>query len=114
MFVEDDASVIDSIIFDDTTVGEKAVVDKSIVDKQVWISSGGHIGYGDDFTPNEEETDNLNAGITLVGKGARIPGGIKIGRNCKIGCWVDSTDFSSKDIPSGKSVASKKPRRHPL
>jgi len=114
VFVEDDAVVRDSIIFDDTTVGGGAIVDKTIVDKQVWINPGSHIGYGNDFTPNKEETDNLNTGITVVGKGAKIPSGIKIGRNCKIGCWVDSADFPSKHIPSGESVSSKAPRRHPL
>ena len=114
VFVEDNAVVRDSIIFDDTTVGEGAIVDKSIVDKQVWISTGSHVGCGDDLTPNKEEIDNLNSGITLVGKGAKIPSEVNIGRNCKIGCWVDSADFSSKNIPSGESVASKRPRRHPL
>ncbi|UCH51610.1 MAG: glucose-1-phosphate adenylyltransferase [Chloroflexota bacterium] len=114
VFVEDGAVIIDSIIFDDTTVGEGATVDKSIVDKQVWISNGSQVGHGDDLTPNKEEIDNLNSGITVVGKGAKIPSGVKIGRNCKIGCWVDRVDFSSKDIPSGESVASKRPRRHPL
>jgi glucose-1-phosphate adenylyltransferase len=115
VFVEDDAEVRDSIIFDDTTVGRGAVVDRSIVDKQVWIGSGCHVGYGDDFAPNKEEPENLNAGITIVGKGARIPGDVKIGRNCKIGCWVADADFpSSKVIPSGESVASKAPRRHQL
>jgi glucose-1-phosphate adenylyltransferase len=114
VFVEDDAVVRDSIIFDDATVGREAVVDRSIVDKQVWIGSGCHIGYGDDLTPNKEEPENLNAGITLVGKGARIPGDVKIGRNCKIGCWVASSDFPSKVIPSGESIASKAPRRHQL
>jgi glucose-1-phosphate adenylyltransferase len=114
VFVEDNAVVKDSIIFDDTTVGRGAVVDRSIVDKQVWIGSGCHIGYGDDFTPNKEEPENLNAGISLVGKGTRIPGDVKIGRNCKIGCWVQDADFLSKVIPSGESIASKAPRRHPL
>jgi glucose-1-phosphate adenylyltransferase len=114
VFVEDDAVVKDSIIFDDTTVGRGAIVDRSIVDKQVWISPGCNIGYGDDLTPNKEEPENLNAGITIVGKGARIPGDMKIGRNCKIGCWVDSADFPSKEISSGESIASKAPRRHPL
>jgi glucose-1-phosphate adenylyltransferase len=114
VFVEDNAVVKDSIIFDDTTVGRGAVVDRSIVDKQVWIGSGCHIGYGDDFTPNKEEPENLNAGISLVGKGTRIPGDVKIGRNCKIGCWVQDADFPSKIIPSGESIASKAPRRHPL
>ena len=114
MFVEDEAVVKDSIIFGDTTVGKGAIVDRSIIDKQVWISPGCYIGYGDDFAPNKEEPDNLNAGITIVGKGARIPGDMKIGRNCKIGCWVEGTDFPSKVIHSGESVASKMPRRHPL
>ena len=114
VFVEDDAMVKDSIIFDDTTVGRGAVVDKSVVDKQVWIGPGCHIGYGDDLVPNKEEPENLNAGITLVGKGARIPGDVEIGRNCKIGCWVESADFTSKVIPSGESIASKTPRLHQL
>ena len=114
VFVEDDAMVSDSIVFDDTTVGGYAVVDRSIVDKQVWVSPESHVGWGDYFTPNKEEPDKLNAGITVVGKGAKIPSGVKIGRNCKIGCWVDSGDFPSKNIPSGESVASKRPRRHPL
>jgi glucose-1-phosphate adenylyltransferase len=114
VFVEDDAVVNDSIIFDDTTVGKGAIVDRSIVDKQVWISPGCNIGYGDDLTPNKEEPENLSAGITLVGKGTRIPGDVKIGRNCKIGCWVQDADFPSKVIPSGESLASKAPRRHAL
>jgi glucose-1-phosphate adenylyltransferase len=114
VFVEDDAVVNDSIIFDDTTVGKGAIVDRAIVDKQVWISPGCNIGYGDDLTPNKEEPENLSAGITVVGKGTRIPDDIKIGRNCKIGCWVHDADFPSKVIPSGESVASKAPRRHPL
>jgi glucose-1-phosphate adenylyltransferase len=114
VFIEDNAVIKDSIIFDDTTVGRGAIVDRSIVDKQVWIGSGCHIGYSDDFTPNKEEPENLNAGISLVGKGTRIPDDVKIGRNCKIGCWVHDADFPSKVIPSGESIASKAPRRHPL
>jgi glucose-1-phosphate adenylyltransferase len=114
VFVEDDAVVTESIIFDDTSVGRGSIVDRAIVDKQVWLSPGCCIGCGDDMTPNKEEPDNLNSGITIVGKGARIPGDIKVGRNCKIYCWVEDADFPSKDIPSGDSVVSKTPRRHPL
>jgi len=114
VFVEDNAAVIDSIIFDDTSVGAGAVVDRSIVDKQVWLGPGCCIGCGDDMTPNNEEPDNLNSGITLVGKGARIPGEMTVGRNCKIGCWVDDADFPANNIASGETVVSKTPRRHPL
>lgn len=114
VFVEEGAVVKDSIIFDDVTVGKGAIVDRSIVDKQVWIGPRSYIGCGDDFTANQEEPEHLNTGITIVGKGARIPSDVKIGRNCRIGCWVESTDFTSKLIPSGGSVAKKSPGRHPI
>lgn len=114
VFVEEEAVVKDSIVFEDSTVGKGATVDRSVVDKQVWIGAGAHIGYGDDFSPNKEEPENLSAGITVVGKGTRIPAEIKIGRNCKIGCWVEAGDFPAKVIASGESVTSKAPRRHPL
>ncbi len=114
VFIEEYALVKDSIIFEDTTIGRGAIIDRCIIDKQVWVSPECHIGYGDDMTANKEEPDNLNTGITIVGKGARVPNDIKIGRNCKIGCWVEGSDFPSKVIASGESVASKTPRRHPL
>jgi hypothetical protein len=47
-----------------------------------------------------------------VGKGAKIPSGIKIGRNCKIGCWMDRADFDSDTIPSGASLSRKVPKRY--
>lgn len=114
VFIEENALVKDSIIFDDTTIGKDAVIDRCIIDKQVWVSPGCHIGYGDDMTPNKEEPDNLSTGITIVGKGAKLPNALKVGRNCKIGCWVEASDFTSKVIPSGESVASKVQRRHRL
>lgn len=114
VFVEEDAVVKDSIIFDDVTVGKGATVDRSIVDKQVWIGPRCCIGCGNDFTANQEEPEYLNTGITIVGKGAKIPSDVNVGRNCKIGCWVESTDFTSQLIPSGGSVAKKGPGRHPI
>lgn len=114
VFVEEDAVVKDSIVFNDTTVGRGAVIDRSIVDKQVWIGPGCYIGYGDDYEPNKEEPFHLNTGITLVGKGAKLPNGLKIGRNCRIGCWVESNDFESHFVPSGENVVRQSPRGHPI
>lgn len=114
VFVEEGAKVKDSIIFSDTTVGKGSIIDRCIVDKQAWIGAGCHIGYGDDLTPNQEEPEYLNSGITLVGKGAKIPNGIIIGRNCKIGCWVEKADFGGETIGAGSSVARKTSRRHPI
>jgi len=112
VFVQEGAVVKDSIIFDDVTVGKEAIVNMAIVDKQVWVGPKCCIGCGDDFTVNQEEPEYLNTGITVIGKGARMPGDIKVGRNCKIGCWVESIDFASKVVPSGGSVTKKSVGHH--
>lgn len=71
-----------------------------------------YIGYGDNMTRNQEEPQNLNAGITLVGKGARIPNGVKIGHNRRIKYWTEQGDFNSDFVPSGGSIKGKMPRRY--
>ena len=114
VFVEEDAMVKDSIVFDDTTVGKGAIVDRAIVDKQVWLGSGCHIGCGNDFVVNKEEPKYLNTGITIVGKGAKIPSGVRVGRNCKIGCWIEKDDFASKFVPSGESIAKRNLTGHSI
>jgi glucose-1-phosphate adenylyltransferase len=111
VYVEFGARVVDSVIFADAFVGRDAIVERSIIDKNVWLGPGCHIGYGDDYTPNLEEPRYINTGISLVGKKARIPAGTRIGRNCKIGCWVEMTDFDTDFVPSGASVGPKTPRR---
>lgn len=114
VFVEENAKVTDSIIFSDTTIGRGAIIDRCIIDKNAWIGAGCHIGFGDDLTPNRDEPECLKSGITLIGKGARIPNGVKIGRNCKVGCWAERTDFEGDTIPSGSSIGKKSPRRHTI
>ena len=112
VFIEEGAKVKDSIIFSDTTIGKGTIVDRCIIDKQVWVGTGCHIGYGDDLTPNHEEPEYLNSGLTLVGKGVKIPNGVRIGRNCKIDCWAERTDFTTDTIPSGNSIAPQIRRPH--
>lgn len=112
VFIEEGAKVKDSIVFADTIISRGAVVNRCIIDKQVFIGPDCCIGCGDDLTPNNEEPENLKSGITLVGKGAKIPSGVKIGHNCKVACWVERSDFDIDNIPSGGSVNPKNPRRH--
>jgi len=112
VFVKSGAVVENSIILEGTTVGEGTVVDRSIIDKQVWIGVDCYIGHGDDFTVNKEEPESLDSGITLIGKGAKLPNGLKVGRNCKVGCWAEKSDFPSDFIPSGESVNRKLSERY--
>ena len=46
-----------------------------------------------DTRPNRTQPRNLQSGITVVGKGARIPTGLRIGRNCLIAADVIERDF---------------------
>jgi len=111
--VAEGASVKDSIIFSDTIVGLHSVVNDSILDKEIITEAGCHIGFGDDFQPNYKDSKMLNTGITVVGKGATLSAGIKIGRNCVIGCGVGESDFPTSEIQSGETIASRRRRRTP-
>lgn len=111
VYVEEDARVIDSVVFGDTVIGRGAVVEKAIVDEHSQVGAGCQLGLGDENTPNQEEPQRLNCGITVVGRGAKIPDGAKVGRNCKIGCWVEGGDFESDCVPSGGAVKRRNPKR---
>jgi len=110
--VAEGAIVRDSIIMSDSTIGPYSVVDYCIMDKEVVVEAGCHIGFGDDFRQvNRREPKVLNSGITIVGKRAKIPPRVKIGRNCIISCGVVDDDFPSTEIQSGETVEPKP--KHP-
>jgi glucose-1-phosphate adenylyltransferase len=94
------AVVRNSIVMHDTRVGRDAVVDRAIVDKQVEIGAGAIVGDGDAGTPNRACPEHLSSGLTVVGKGASLPEGIRIGRNARVGAFVADAAFSG-DVPAG-------------
>ena len=104
VIVEPGADVRNSIIMTDTVVQSGARVDRCILDKQIVVGRDAEVGYGTDETPNRNEPGNLNSGITIVGKSARIPGGTRIGRNCRIDPNVEESHFSGREIASGQTV----------
>jgi len=104
------AVVKHSVIMNDTVIGRESVVDYSILDKGVVVEVGSCVGTGNDFQVNREEPVILNTGISVVGKGAKIPEGVKIGRNCSIACNVTEKDFRSSIVQSGETIRPK-PRR---
>jgi glucose-1-phosphate adenylyltransferase len=99
------AVVRDSIVMFDAVIGAGATLDRAIVDKEAHVGAGARIGVGDDLGPNRVEPERLYAGITLVGKRARVPRGMEVGRNCRIDPGVIERDFgSSKLVSSGETV----------
>ncbi len=105
VYVSPGAVVRDSVIINDTWIGPGAVVDRAIIDENVVIGAGTHLGYGDDLTiANHQMPDKLNTGITVVGAGAQIPGGLVIGRNVLIRSDVTEADFTGAEIASGETI----------
>jgi glucose-1-phosphate adenylyltransferase len=103
--VEVGAVVRDSILMFDTVVRPSAIVDRAIVDKEVVIGPGAVVGEGSDFDPpNRAEPQRLNTGITVIGKRAIVPRGMRIGRNVRIASEVRAVDFGSRHVRSGESV----------
>jgi len=83
VIVKKGAVVRDSVIFEDSVIEADARVDLVICDKRVNVGRGAIVGYGDNKDiANHEFPSHLYTGITLVGKAAKVPAGMKIGRNC--------------------------------
>ena len=102
--VKKGAVVCDSVVMSDTVVEEGAVVHRAILDKAVVVGEKAVVGYGEDWTPNRKFPDMLQSGLTVVGKNTRIPPGVLIGRNCRIGPDLDYEDFQDTLVPSGESI----------
>ncbi len=104
VYISPGAVVRESVIFQDSWIGPGAVVDKAIIDEDVIIGPGTQLGCGEDMTPNREMPDKLNTGITVVGTGAHIPGGLCIGRNVLISSERQEKDFPEHEVPSGETI----------
>ncbi|PDW01719.1 glucose-1-phosphate adenylyltransferase [Candidatus Viridilinea mediisalina] len=105
VYVSPGAVVRDSVVMNDTWIGPGAVLDRVIVDKQVVVGAGARLGDGDDLSvPNKAEPDKLNSGVTVVGKAAHIPPGIRVGRNVVINADRDESDFPEGHVASGETI----------
>ena len=96
------ATVEDSIVMHDARVHPVATLRSAIVDKQVRVGEGAVIGVGEPV-PHREHPHDLSSGLSVLGKGAEVPAGTRVGRNTLIESRVHETDFTG-DVPSGSTV----------
>lgn len=89
-----------SIIMGDATIEPGAMVDRCIIDKNVVIGRGASVGYGVDYTPNNDL--QLTTGLTVIGKNTIIPPNMKVGRNVIVGSDLVDDDYSDDMIKSGE------------
>jgi len=104
VYVSPGAVVRESVIINDTWIGPGAIIDRVIIDENAVVGAGTKLGFGEDMSPNREMPDKLDTGITVVGAGAHIPGGLTLGRNVLINCDRLESDFPGTEILSGETV----------
>ena len=97
------AVVEDSIVLHDSHVLSGARITRAIIDKRVRVGERAIVGEGE-ARPHRDHPRDLRSGLCLVGKGAKIPPGARVGTNVMIEIGVGEADFPSPDIPSGGTV----------
>ncbi len=106
VWVRKGARVHNSVIFHDSIIEENAVVDLAICDKRVHVGAGAVLGHGDQLqVANKLFPKHLYTGISLIGKGAKIPAHARIGRNCRVNFGFEGEDFGGTlELADGESV----------
>ena len=101
--VEAGAEVVESVVMSDVVIEKGASVHHAVVDKYVRVGEGARVGDGE--VPAGREHEWL-AGLTLVGKDARLPAGVRIGRAAVVGVGVRPENLEGH-VPAGATVASR-------
>lgn len=103
--VEEGAIVRNSILFTDCVIQKDATIDLAILDKEARVGEGAIVGSGNNHdVANKEQPSHLYTGITLVGKGAAVPAGQSIGRNCVIHPKTTEGVYPGSEIGDGESI----------
>jgi glucose-1-phosphate adenylyltransferase len=97
------AVIEDSIVMHDGRIHPGARLNRAVVDKHVDVGEGAQVGLGGD-APHGEHPRDLGSGLTVIGKGAEIPAGARIGSNSLVEIGVRRADFGRGEIPAGSTV----------
>lgn len=104
VIVEAGAVVRRSIVMHDSRIEEGARLDSVIVDKHCTIGREAEVGGAGPACVNRLYPKHLDAGITLLGKGARIPRNSRIGRNVLVCAHPDLAGRGPIQAESGETV----------
>lgn len=95
------ATVLNSVILNDTEIFPGAYIENAIIDKRCKILENVIIGDSTDLTPNIDNPELLSSGINVIGTGVTIPKGTVVKRNCRI---FSSAKFDKLIIESGSTL----------
>ena len=95
--------VKDSIIMNQTVLGENCEVNKAIVAEHVEIGNNVKLGVGEEVE-NDFAPHIYNSGIVTIGEKSVIPKDITVGKNTVIFGITNAADYEDSILASGKSL----------
>ena len=95
--------VRDSIIMNQTVIGEDCELNKAIVAENVQIGSRVKLGVGEE-AENETAPHIYNHGIVTVGEKSVIPNDISVGKNSVVFGTTTAEDYENSRLESGKTL----------
>jgi len=98
-----DTVVRDSIIMNNTVIGENCEMYKAIIAENVDIKNGVRLGIGEEVD-NETDPHIYNQGLVCIGEKSVIPEGITIGKNACVFGETTPDDYKDNALASGKTL----------
>ena len=95
--------VRDSIIMNQTQIGDNCELNKAIIAENVQIGKNVKLGVGEE-AENETAPHIYNHGIVTVGEKSVIPDGISVGKNSVIFGVTKAADYEDCYLASGKTL----------
>lgn len=98
-----DTVIRDSIIMNNTVIGDGCEIIKGIVAENVQISNAVKLGVGEE-TPNETDPHIYNQGMVTVGEKSFIPERVSIGKNSVVFGQTTPEDYPGGTLASGRTL----------
>lgn len=103
VYIGKDTVVRNSIIMNETHIGERCEIDKAIIAENVAILDEVKLGVGEEVE-NETDPHIYNHGMATVGERSLIPKGVTVGKNTVISGITLAEDYPDGVMAGGKSL----------
>ena len=98
-----DTVVRDSIIMNQSDIGEGCEINKAIIAEQVVVNDNVKIGIGEEVE-NETDPHIYNSGLVCIGEKSIIPKDVTVGKNACIFGETSIEDYADNCLASGKTL----------
>jgi glucose-1-phosphate adenylyltransferase len=103
VFVDEGASVVDSIVLEGCRIGKNTRLERCILDNDCLLGDNITIGEGENI-PNIKKPSLYDTGITVLGNHTTIPDNVTIGKNCVVYGQTTAGLYTNNRLESGETI----------